>query len=84
MKSTDDKAFWIACHHVIARPQIADGGDGLQMWNKELRTTYKSANVNFKNNFVTKCYTVHQTWTDSLGKNNCSNNNNKILKFLPG
>jgi hypothetical protein len=23
---------WVACHHGMARPQVADGGDGLQIW----------------------------------------------------
>jgi hypothetical protein len=36
------------CHHDMARPQVADGGDGLQIWrvvadvlNKQLRTAEK-------------------------------------------
>jgi hypothetical protein len=23
---------WVPCHHDMARPQVADGGDGLQEW----------------------------------------------------
>jgi hypothetical protein len=23
---------WVPCHHSLARPQVADGGDGLQIW----------------------------------------------------
>jgi hypothetical protein len=23
---------WIPCHNDMARPQVADGGDGLQIW----------------------------------------------------
>jgi hypothetical protein len=23
---------WVPCQHGMARPQIADGGDGLQIW----------------------------------------------------
>jgi hypothetical protein len=23
---------WVPCHHVMARPQVADGGDDLQIW----------------------------------------------------
>jgi hypothetical protein len=23
---------WVLCHHGSARPQVADGGDGLQKW----------------------------------------------------
>jgi hypothetical protein len=36
---------WVHCHHVMARPRVADRGDGLQIWrvvanilNKQLRT----------------------------------------------
>jgi hypothetical protein len=37
-----------SCHHGMARPQVADGGDGLQLWrvaanilNKQSRITNK-------------------------------------------
>jgi hypothetical protein len=40
-----DLVKWVPCHHGVARPQVADGGDGLQIWraavsilNKSLRT----------------------------------------------
>jgi hypothetical protein len=23
---------WVSCHHGVARPQVTDGGDGLQIW----------------------------------------------------
>jgi hypothetical protein len=23
---------WVTCHHGMARPQVADGGEGLQIW----------------------------------------------------
>jgi hypothetical protein len=36
---------WVPCHHGMARPRVADGGDGLQIWkvaaiilNKQSRT----------------------------------------------
>jgi hypothetical protein len=39
---------WVPCHHGMARPQVADGGDGLQIWrvaanilNKQSRTADK-------------------------------------------
>jgi hypothetical protein len=39
---------WVPCHHGTARPQVADGGDGLQIWrvaanilNKQSRTADK-------------------------------------------
>jgi hypothetical protein len=39
---------WVPCHHGMARPQVADGGDGLQIWrvaanilNKQSQTADK-------------------------------------------
>jgi hypothetical protein len=39
---------WVPCHHGMARPQVADGGDALQFWratenilNKQSRTVDK-------------------------------------------
>jgi hypothetical protein len=39
---------WVPCHHGIARPQVSDGGRGLQIWrvaanilNKQPRTADK-------------------------------------------
>jgi hypothetical protein len=39
---------WVPCHHGMTRPQVADGGEGLQIWrvdasilNKQLRTADK-------------------------------------------
>jgi hypothetical protein len=39
---------WVPCHHVMARPQVADGGDIFQFWrvvanilNKQSRTADK-------------------------------------------
>jgi hypothetical protein len=39
---------WLPCHHCMARPQAADGGDSLQIWrvaanilNKQSRTADK-------------------------------------------
>jgi hypothetical protein len=36
---------WVPCHHGVARPQVADGGEGLKIWrvaanilSKQLRT----------------------------------------------
>jgi hypothetical protein len=25
---------WVPCHHGMARPQVADGGDALQFWRE--------------------------------------------------
>jgi hypothetical protein len=30
--STTGKITWVPCHHGVARLQVADGGDGLQIW----------------------------------------------------
>jgi hypothetical protein len=39
---------WVPCHHGMARPQVADGGDSLQFWrvatnmlNKQSQTADK-------------------------------------------
>jgi len=39
---------WVPCHYGVARPQVADGGEGLQIWrvaanilNKQSRTADK-------------------------------------------
>jgi hypothetical protein len=39
---------WVPCRHGVARPQVADGGEGLQIWrvpasilNKQSRTADK-------------------------------------------
>jgi hypothetical protein len=40
-----DHVKWVHCHHSMARPRVADRGDGLQIWtvaanilNKQSRT----------------------------------------------
>jgi hypothetical protein len=30
--------MWVPCHHGMARPQVADGGDAVQILNKQSRT----------------------------------------------
>jgi hypothetical protein len=44
---------WVPCHHGLARPQVADGGDGLQIWkvaanilNKQSRTADRGRSSN--------------------------------------
>jgi hypothetical protein len=37
---------WVPCHHGMARPRVADGGDGLQMWRVAaniLKKQYRTA-----------------------------------------
>jgi hypothetical protein len=45
---------WVPCHHGMARPQVADGGDTLQFWreaanilNKQPRSTDKGLYPSF-------------------------------------
>jgi hypothetical protein len=48
LKNVGNIAFCVACHDGMACPQVADGGDGLQIcklaaniFNKQSRTAYK-------------------------------------------
>jgi hypothetical protein len=45
---SSDRVKWVPCHHGMARPRVADGGNGLQIWkevmsilNKQSRTADK-------------------------------------------
>jgi hypothetical protein len=46
---------WAPCHHGMASPQVADGGDGLQIWRV-------AANI-LKN----RSRTADKGWSSSLG-----------------
>jgi hypothetical protein len=46
---------WVPCHHGKARPQVADGGEGLQIWRVA---------ANILNN---KSQTDDKGWPSSLG-----------------
>jgi hypothetical protein len=46
---------WVPCHHGMARPQVADGGDGLQIWRV-------AANI-----FNKQSRTGDRGWSSSLG-----------------
>jgi hypothetical protein len=46
---------WVPCHHGMARPQVAVGGDGLQIWKVA---------VNILNN---QLQTDDKGWSSSLG-----------------
>jgi hypothetical protein len=68
----------------MARPHVADGGDGHQIWrvaasilNKRSRAANKGwssslrvglSTLHSKNKFVTTCYKGPGTWEDSLDK----------------
>jgi hypothetical protein len=46
--NNNSHARWVPCHYGMARPQVADGGHGLQIWkvtanvlNKQSRTADK-------------------------------------------
>jgi hypothetical protein len=45
----------IPCHHGMARPRVADGGGGLQIWRV-------AANISVK-----QSRTAHKGWSSSLG-----------------
>jgi hypothetical protein len=46
---------WVPCHHGMARPQVADGGDSLQFWRV-------AANILNK-----QSWTADKGWSSSLG-----------------
>jgi hypothetical protein len=46
---------WASCHHGMARPQVVDGGDGLQIWRV-------AANILNKQSL-----TADKVWSSSLG-----------------
>jgi hypothetical protein len=53
---------WVACHHGMARPQVADGGDGLQV---------RRVAVNILNK---QSWTADKGWSFSLGVGRGTNN----------
>jgi hypothetical protein len=50
-----DHVKWVPCHHGMARPQVADGGDGLQMWRVAANILNKQSR------------TADMAWSSSLG-----------------
>jgi hypothetical protein len=74
----------VPCEHGMARPQVADAGDGLHIFrvaanivNKQSRTADRGwfsilgvgpKTPHLRNKFFTKCHTGPWTWTDSLYK----------------
>jgi hypothetical protein len=53
---------WVHCHHGMARPQVADGGDGIQIWRV-------AANIL---NMLSQ--TADSGWSSSLGVGQGANN----------
>jgi hypothetical protein len=46
---------WVLCHHGMARPQFADGGDSLQIWRVAANILNKQSR------------TADRGWSSSLG-----------------
>jgi hypothetical protein len=61
---------WFPCHHGMARPQVADGGDGLQIWRV-------AANILNK-----KSRTADKGWCSSLGVEHGANNSSPYKNKL--
>jgi hypothetical protein len=53
---------WVPCHHGMAHPQVADGGEGLQIWRV-------AANILNK-----QSQTADKGWPSSLGVGRGANN----------
>jgi hypothetical protein len=53
---------WVPCHHSMARPQVADGGKGLQIWRVAVNILNKQSQ------------TANKGWPSSLGVGRGANN----------
>jgi hypothetical protein len=53
---------WVICHHGMARPQVADGGDALQLWREAANILNKQSR------------TADKGWSSSLGVGRGANN----------
>jgi hypothetical protein len=53
---------WVHCHHSMARPRVADRGDGLQIWRV-------AANI-----FNKQSRTADSGWSSRLGVGRWANN----------
>jgi hypothetical protein len=53
---------WVPCHHGTARPQVAAGGDGLQIWRVAANILNKQSR------------TADRGWSSSLGVGRGANN----------
>jgi hypothetical protein len=50
-----DQVKWVLCHHGMERPQVADGGGGLQIWRVAANILNKQSR------------TADKVWSSSLG-----------------
>jgi hypothetical protein len=62
ISSFSDHVRWVPCHHGMARPQVADGGDALQ---------FRRAAANILNK---QSRTADKGWSSSLGVGRGANN----------
>jgi hypothetical protein len=53
---------WVPCHHGMARPQVADGGDTLQLWREAANILNKQSR------------TADNGWSSTLGVGREANN----------
>jgi hypothetical protein len=53
---------WVPCHHGMARPQVADGGNTLQVWRVPANILNKQSQ------------TADKGWPSSLGVRRGANN----------
>jgi hypothetical protein len=52
---------WVHCHHGMARPRVADRGDGLQIWRVSANMLNKQSR------------TAESGWSSSLGVGGANN-----------
>jgi len=58
-----------SCHRSKARPQVADGGDGLQIWRAAANVLNKQTQI------------VHKEWSSSLGVSKWRALVNTVMSF---
>jgi hypothetical protein len=62
---------WVHCHHCMARPLVADGGDALQVWRVAANILNKQSR------------TADKGWSSTLGVGRGANNYSpKKIRFL--
>jgi hypothetical protein len=73
-----DHVKCVLCHHGMARPQVADAGDGLQIWREAANILNKQSR------------TADKGWPSSLGAGRRDNNSSvvvcvfvKVVTFQP-